>query len=95
MGMLDIGKDWGVFQDENKRDGAKHRQNPRRKPASVCFTPGTGEGITFQQDNTLQHKDKSTLELLTSKTVNCSNRSKDVPLFSVFVITQASAPHQC
>jgi hypothetical protein len=45
MGMLDIGKDWGVFQDEKKRDGANHRQNPRGKPVSVCFTPDTGRVI--------------------------------------------------
>ena len=45
MGLLDIGKDWGVFQDENQWDGAKHRQNPIGNPASVCFTPDTGRGI--------------------------------------------------
>jgi hypothetical protein len=39
MGMF------GVFQNENKLDGAKHRQNPKGKPASVCFTPDTGRGI--------------------------------------------------
>jgi hypothetical protein len=43
MGMLVIVKDWGVFQDKkNKRNGAKHRQNPRGKPGSVCFPPNTG-----------------------------------------------------
>jgi hypothetical protein len=26
MGMLVIAKDWGVFQDKNKWNGAKHRQ---------------------------------------------------------------------
>ena len=43
MGMLVIAKDWGVFQDKkNKQNGAKHRQNPRGKPGSVCFPPDTG-----------------------------------------------------
>jgi hypothetical protein len=45
MGMLDIGKYWYIFQDEKKWDGVKRRQNPRGKPASVCFTPDTGRGI--------------------------------------------------
>jgi hypothetical protein len=45
MGMLYIGKDWGVFQDEKKLDGAKHTQNPRGKPALVCFTLDTGRGF--------------------------------------------------
>ena len=45
MCMPDIGKDWGIIEDENKWDGAKHRQNPREKPASVCFIPDTGRGI--------------------------------------------------
>uniref|UniRef100_A0AAZ3SFJ0 Uncharacterized protein n=1 Tax=Oncorhynchus tshawytscha TaxID=74940 RepID=A0AAZ3SFJ0_ONCTS len=35
-----------------------------------CFTPDTGEEFPFQQDNNLQHKTKSTIELLTKKTVN-------------------------
>jgi hypothetical protein len=44
-GMLDMGNDWGVFQDEKKRDGAKHRPNTRGKSASVCFTPDTRRRI--------------------------------------------------
>ena len=39
---LIIVKNWGVFQDKNKGNGAKHRQNPRGKQGSVCFTPDTG-----------------------------------------------------
>jgi hypothetical protein len=43
MGMLVIIKDWEVFQDKKKlRKGAKHRQNTRGKPCSVCFPPDTG-----------------------------------------------------
>jgi hypothetical protein len=41
MGMLLIVKDWGVFQDK-KINGAKLRQNHRRKLGSVCFPPDTG-----------------------------------------------------
>jgi hypothetical protein len=63
MGMLVIVKDWGVFLDK-KRNRAKHRQNPRGKPSSVCFPADT-----FQKDN-LKHKAKSTLELFTKETVN-------------------------
>jgi hypothetical protein len=33
------------FQDKKKPDGAKHTQNPREKPASVCFIIDTGSGI--------------------------------------------------
>jgi hypothetical protein len=36
-GLLVIVKAWGVFQDKNKQNGAKHRHNPRGKPGSVCF----------------------------------------------------------
>jgi hypothetical protein len=59
------------FQDKNKLDGAKHRQNPRGKPASHHTL---GEDFPFQQDNNLQHKAKSTLELLTRKTVHFPKR---------------------
>jgi hypothetical protein len=43
--MLDMCKYFVVFQDQNKWDGAKHRQNTRGKPASVGFTTDTGRGI--------------------------------------------------
>jgi hypothetical protein len=65
--MLEIVKDWGVFQDKKKLNGARHRQNPRGKSVSVCLTPDTGR---FQQDYNLKHKAKYTLELLTKKIVN-------------------------
>jgi hypothetical protein len=42
---LTSAKDWGLFQDEKKQDGAKHRQNPTGKHASVCIIPHTGRGI--------------------------------------------------
>jgi hypothetical protein len=35
-----------------------------------AFQQTLGEEFTFQQDNNLKHKTKSTLELLTKKTVN-------------------------
>ena len=69
MGMLVIVKDWGVFQDKKKRIGTKHRQNPRGKPGSVCLLQTLGDEFTFQQDNNLKHKAKSTLGLLTKKSV--------------------------
>jgi hypothetical protein len=43
MGMLVIGKEEGVFLlDKIKWNRAKHRQNPRGKPGSVCFPTDTG-----------------------------------------------------
>jgi hypothetical protein len=42
MGMLVIGKVYGVFLNKNKRNRAKHRQNPRGKHGSVCFPTDTG-----------------------------------------------------
>jgi hypothetical protein len=47
MGVLDISETGEFFQDKKKWDAAKHRQNPRGKPASVCFKPDTGRGIQF------------------------------------------------
>jgi hypothetical protein len=44
-----------------------HRQNPRGNPDSVIFPTVTDE-FTFQKDNKLKHKAKSTLELLTKTT---------------------------
>jgi hypothetical protein len=41
MGMFVIIKNWGVFQDKKKRNGAQLRANPRGKPGSVCFPPDT------------------------------------------------------
>uniref|UniRef100_A0A674C1G2 Tc1-like transposase DDE domain-containing protein n=1 Tax=Salmo trutta TaxID=8032 RepID=A0A674C1G2_SALTR len=35
-----------------------------------AFNQTLGDKFTFQQDNNLKHKAKSTLELLTKKTVN-------------------------
>jgi hypothetical protein len=40
----------GVFQDKKKRDGAKHRQNTKEKPVSVCFTPDTVRGIPLSAE---------------------------------------------
>jgi hypothetical protein len=69
MGILDISKYWHVFQDKNKRDTAKHRQNPEQNLLQSALHQRLREQFTFQQDNNLQNKAKSTLELLT-KTVN-------------------------
>jgi hypothetical protein len=50
MGMLDIGKDWGVFQDEKKQDEAKYRKNHRGQPDQSASHQTPGEEFTFQQD---------------------------------------------
>jgi hypothetical protein len=47
--MPDIDKNWRVFQDENKCDGAKQRQTPGEKPASVCFTPDWERNSPFNR----------------------------------------------
>uniref|UniRef100_A0AAZ3P2R6 Tc1-like transposase DDE domain-containing protein n=1 Tax=Oncorhynchus tshawytscha TaxID=74940 RepID=A0AAZ3P2R6_ONCTS len=39
-----------------------------------AFHQTLGDEVTFQQDNNLKHKAKSTLELLTKKTVNGPER---------------------
>jgi hypothetical protein len=48
----------------------KHRQNPRENLVRSAFHQTLGVEFTFQQDNNLKHKAKSTLEWLTKKTVN-------------------------
>ena len=40
-----------------------------------AFHQTVGDDFTFQQDNNLKHKAKSTLELLTKKTVNITEWS--------------------
>ena len=71
MGMLVIVKDWGVFQDKKKKqNGAKYRQNLREYLVQSAFHQTVRDSLTFQQDNNLKHKAKSTLGLLTKKTVN-------------------------
>ena len=40
----------------------------------TAFHQTLGDEFTFQQDNNLKHKAKSTLELLTKKTVNVPER---------------------
>ena len=43
---------------------------PEEDLVHSAFHQTLGDQFTFQQDNNLKHKDKSTLELLTKKTVN-------------------------
>ena len=66
MGMLVIVKDWGVFQDKNKRNGAILEENL----VQTAFHQTLEDEFTFQQGNNLKHKAKSTLEWLPKKTVN-------------------------
>ena len=47
MGVLVIIKDWEFFRIKNEWNGAKHRQNPRGKPSSVCFPTDTGRQINL------------------------------------------------
>ena len=51
MGMLDISKYFGVFQDKKKRDGSMHRQNSRGNLLQSALHQTLGEEFTFQQDN--------------------------------------------
>jgi hypothetical protein len=67
--MLVIIKDWGVFQDKTRNGMGKARVQFYRKTwFSLCFTTLVNVG-TFQ-DNNLKNKAKSTLQLLSKKTVN-------------------------
>ena len=58
----------GCFWDEKKRNsiGTILKQNL----VQSAFQPTLGDEFTFQQDNNLKHKAKSTLELLTKTTLN-------------------------
>jgi hypothetical protein len=73
MGMLVIFKDWGVFQ-ETIRNGMELNTGKILVENLVwsAFHQTLGDEFTFQQDNSLKHKTKSTQELLTKKTVNVS-----------------------
>ena len=71
MGILVIVKDRGVFQaKENLWNGANHRQNLKENLVQSTFHQTLGDTFTFQQDNNLKHKGKSTLELLTKTTLD-------------------------
>jgi hypothetical protein len=66
MGMLVI-----VFQDKkNKQNGTKYMQILEENLVQSSFHQTQGDEFTFQQDNNLKHKAKSTLMLFTMKTVN-------------------------
>jgi hypothetical protein len=56
--------------DKNKWNTAKHRLNPRENLVQSAFHQTLGHPFTFQQDNNLKHKAKSTLELITKTTLN-------------------------
>jgi hypothetical protein len=45
MGMLVIGRTREFFRIKINGIKLKHRQNPRRKPGSVCFPTDTGRQI--------------------------------------------------
>jgi hypothetical protein len=43
--MIVIARTRELFRIKNKWNGAKHRQNPRGKPASLCFPTDTRRQI--------------------------------------------------
>jgi hypothetical protein len=69
MGMLLFVKDWGVFQDKKKQKLSTGKVLEENLVQSA-FHQTLGDEFIFQQDNNLKHNAKSTLELLTKKTVN-------------------------
>ena len=71
MGILVIIKYWGVFQDK-KINGMELSTGKivEENLVQSAFHQTQGDEFTFQQDNNLQHKAKSTLEFLIKKTVN-------------------------
>ena len=68
MGVLVIVKDGVVFN--NKRNELSPSNILEENLVQSSVHQKLEEEFTFQQDNNLKHKDKSTLELLTKKTVN-------------------------
>jgi hypothetical protein len=74
MGMLVISKAYVFFLGggvKNKRNVANHMQNHREKLGfSHVFHQTLESKFSFQQDNYLKHKAKSTLELLTKLILN-------------------------
>ena len=70
MVLLVIFKDWGVFQSK-KMNGMELSTGKILEENLVqsTFHQTLGDLFTFS-DNILKHKAKSTLELLTKKTVN-------------------------
>jgi hypothetical protein len=67
MAILDIGKYWGVFQDKKQWNGATVSKILEENLLQSALHQRLGEECTYEQDNNLQHKAKSTLELLTKK----------------------------
>ena len=70
MGMLVIFKDWGVFRIQRNGMELSTGKILEENLVQSAFCQTLGDEFTFQQDNNLKHKAKSTLELLSNKTVN-------------------------
>jgi hypothetical protein len=69
--MLVIIKDWLVFQDKNINGiELSTCRILEENLVQSAFHQTLGDEITFQQDNNLKHKARSTQELLIKKTVN-------------------------
>ena len=70
MGMLVFVMNWRVFQGKKcNRMELRTGKILEENLVQSAFQQSLGEEFTFNQDNNLKHKAKSTLELL-SKTVN-------------------------
>jgi hypothetical protein len=75
MGVLVIVKDGGVFQDKKRNvNELSTGKILDENMVHSAFHKTMGDQFTFQQDNNLKHKAKSTLELLTKKTVKVPKR---------------------
>jgi hypothetical protein len=68
--MLVIVKGRGVFQDKQINGMELSTGKILEETWLSAFHQTLGDTFTFQQDNNLKHKAKSTVELLTKKTVN-------------------------
>ena len=73
MGIFAIVKEWGHLQDKKiHRMELSTGKILEESLVQSAFHQTTGAEFTCQQDNNLKHKAKSTLELLTKKTLNVS-----------------------
>uniref|UniRef100_A0AAZ3RTT4 Tc1-like transposase DDE domain-containing protein n=1 Tax=Oncorhynchus tshawytscha TaxID=74940 RepID=A0AAZ3RTT4_ONCTS len=70
MGILVIGKDLEFFRIKQNGIEISAGKILEENLVHSSFQQTLGDEFTFQQNNNLKHKAKSTLELLTKKMVN-------------------------
>ena len=71
LGMFINVMDWGAFQDKKINGMDLRAGNIAEENLTQCaFQQTMGDEFTFQQDNNLKYKAKSTIELLTKTTVD-------------------------